>query len=187
MALCDTNLKVACYNSNGFCSTKPYVDHLLKSHHVVGICEHWLSGPELYKLNAISQSHSVVGKCHRNLQNAPPLRGRGYGGVALYWDKNIIGTPVLGIECDRIIGLCIKNGMRSTFIFNVYYPTSECDEFYKVTDELTILINKYGESQGHEIIVMGDFNVSFGKEAGPRGNGPSSPRGALVLMLSVTG
>ena len=74
---------------NGFVSSQPYATELLKEYDIVGFSEHWLSGPELYKLDRLSMYHEVISKCQKDLVNAPPARGRGYGGVALCFSKDV--------------------------------------------------------------------------------------------------
>ena len=78
-------LAIVGHNINGFCSSEPYLRKLLDEYDVVGISEHWLSGPELFKLD-FSCNHYRNAKCHTDLVNRPPSKGRGYGGVSLYWN-----------------------------------------------------------------------------------------------------
>ena len=172
-------LSLSCFNLNGFNSSQPYIAHLLKENQVLGISEHWLSGPELYKMERICSSHSVYAKCNKDLETSPPNRGRGYGGVAIYCDKSLTATPVLGVLSDRIIAVTVGVGNQQLCIINVYMPNSGGEEYDRVIDELLELSVKYNGT--HKLLVMGDFNTTFGRRGGPRGSEDCTVRGATFL------
>ena len=169
----------SCFNSNGFNSSQPYLAHLLKENQVLGVCEHWLSGPELHRMEKICSTHQVFAKCNKDLEVSPPNRGRGYGGVAIYCDKNFTAAPVLGIRSDRIIAVTTELDEQPLCVINIYMPNTGGDEYDRVIDELLELSLKYSNS--HRMIVMGDFNTSFGSRGGPRSTGECSLRGAAFL------
>ncbi len=110
-------LSTVSFNVNGLCSSTPYIYHLLNTFDIVGISEHWLSGPELIKLDALCNTHNVIYKCHNDLENGPPERGRGYGGVALFYKENIVASPI-SISCDRIVGIRVSQPKRDICIIN---------------------------------------------------------------------
>ena len=169
------------HNLNGFCSSQPYLLELLKCNDIIGVSEHWLSGPELFRLKGLSDTHNVTSKCNNDLLHCPPARGRGYGGVAIYWNKNVPASPIVGIKSDRLIGVELTmNGTRYCII-NVYLPSSNAkvSEFNEAIDELHTLITEY--YQTCNMVVMGDFNVSLGNLGGPRGDGMCSDRGLRCL------
>ena len=175
-------LSIASVNINGFCSSQPYIHHIINRMSIVGISEHWLSGPELAKLDSLCSSHCVTSKCHRNLTNAPPSRGRGYGGVALIWQKDIAAYPI-PIDCDRIIGIRVKLVRRDLCVFNIYLPCSQSDphEMDIIFDKCNEILAEYNEIC--DVIFIGDFNMDFGKLGGPRGNGSPSTTANRFLEL----
>ena len=177
-------IKLVAHNVNGLCSSKPYIDKLLSSYDIVGISEHWLSGPELYKLDNLAQSHSVVYKCHNDLQYAPPERGRGYGGVALYCNKNLTAAPLVNIQSDKICGIKIKCNDEYFCVLNVYLPHTRGNASSHLDHALDKLSSIIAEHSGNcNMVIMGDFNVHFGSMGGSRGNGPCPVHGERILQV----
>ena len=180
----DPSLKVSCYNSHGFGASKPYMHNLLQNFDVLGVSEHWQSGPELYKLDNLADScdKSCVSKCSEKLWHGPPERGRGYGGVALFWDSKIPAAPITCINSDRIVGIRIKRNVNDLCIFNVYMPrTSENNgaDFEDVVDKIELLLAE--NFKDCKCIVMGDFNCNPGSDGGPRGEGTGSRLSRFLL------
>ena len=171
------NLSINCFNSHGFVSSKPYVYQLLQECDILGLSEHWLSGPELKKLDISSATHEPYGKCNKNLKDAPPSRGRGYGGVALFWRKNLVVSRLKEIKSDRLIGITVQRVSSPITIINVYFPNDFDTEFNDVLIELYNVILKYRATS--DVIVMGDFNAKFGRLGGPRGDG------VVVLKVEI--
>ena len=135
------------------------MEELLKTNEIVGICEHWLSGPELHKLQ-ISQSHNVFSKCNSDLLFNPPERGRGYGGVALYCNKSLSCMSINGIDSDRIIGLEVKQSCGTRVVLYVYMPNVNNEGQY--TDVLITLNSIMERYAGQcDIVILGDFNVTL--------------------------
>ena len=64
---CDMSLSIVGFNVNGLCSSEPYVYQLTEQYDIVCLSEHWLSGPELFKLNQITGSSHTVSKCSDSL------------------------------------------------------------------------------------------------------------------------
>ena len=180
------DIKLVCHNVNGLGSSKPYVYKLISEFDIVGISEHWLSGPELNQLDVIANHMNVscIYKCNKMLSDAPPERGRGYGGVALFCSNKLVSSPISGISSDRIIGLKVQISNEWLSVFNVYLPSSKVNngsEFHAVLDELESLLLEY--SANSKIIVMGDFNCHIGDRGGPRGEGQCSTYGSRLLNV----
>jgi exonuclease III len=181
---CQNNnvLSAVSFNVNGLCSSKPYLNTLLANYDVIGVSEHWLSGPELCKLDNLSTCHNVVYKCHNDLLFGPPERGRGYGGVAIFYNKTLAVAPMVDIKSDRIAGIKLKCSDKYFCILNVYMPQARNNTnvlLDNTIDELSGLIAEHNTSCN--IIVMGDFNAHFGTVGGPRGRGPCSAAGQRIL------
>ena len=173
-------LRIAAWNMNGFVSSQPYAAELLKDNDIVGLSEHWLSGPELHKLDRLCVHHEVTSKSQKDLVNAPPTRGRGYGGVAIYYSKGLACAPIYGISSDRIVGIKVDIKGLKWYVLNVYMPSIDKpeDTFEDTVDVLESLIREYSKSGN--IVVMGDFNAHLGASCGVRGTGHCDAKGARL-------
>ncbi len=159
-------ISITSFNANGFCSSKPYINHLIETFDIVGVTEHWLSGPELGKLDTFT-GNDVTSKCHDNLIDNPPERGRGYGGVAIYWKDNIVAYPI-DIPCDRLIGIRVKQDLKDLCVVNVYLPDKgNIKESAYVFECIEKLLIRYRDNC--DIIIIGDYNLQFCKLYGERG------------------
>lgn len=127
MALKD--LSLVSYNSNGFGAGKPeYVKHLLSKHDFVLIQEHWLQEGQFDVLNIQSSCvHAVSG-----MDTSDLLHGRGYGGLAILWGKNLSCpvSPIVTLS-RRLCAVKISLDSLTLLLFNVYMP---CDTLYDQTN-----------------------------------------------------
>ena len=176
------NLKLACWNSRGFSAAVPFLRQLVDKNDVIMISEHWLHTNRLHMLGEINDKfnwHGVADKI-----SPADMYGikRGQGGTAILWDKNLKGVSVIEtINHDRICGLRMECEAGMVLIFlSVYLPASSSSENLSIVlDELAGIV----ESLGADVIpiIGGDFNGDMGKQGGPRGRGPTTKAGALVL------
>ena len=98
----------------------------------------------------------------------PTQLPRGYGGVAVLWNKNIDSyVKPLPDGNERL--QCIEFGQQSgvkLLIISAYFPTSsgkECKmEFQDIIDQLHEIYQKYHET--HEIIIGGDLNEDLSNQ-----------------------
>ncbi len=181
----DMNLNVLSYNSCGTGSSKPYVCELLNHCNILGISEHWLSGPELYKLDILANSCNKLCayKCSKKLTNGPPERGRGYGGVAIYWDGALPASPILSIDSDRIVGITLSLCNVNLCIIQVYMPQPRDNggaDYEATLSDLEFVVMEYTNND-YRLIVMGDFNVCLGNNGSQRGTDMCAPYGARLL------
>ena len=117
-------LSIVGHNVNGFMSSVPYVDQLLSDYDIVGISEHWKSGPELGQLDISKLTHNIIQICHNNIVDGPPERGRGYGGLALYYRKGLNLHEYKIVDSDRFICAKVDSGNLKFLLIFVYLPST---------------------------------------------------------------
>ena len=94
------------------------------------------------------------------------IHGRGYGGVAIFWRKDI--NHVIKSDDDgngRINVITVNMKEHPLCIINVYMPSdnSNHDEQYKeLLSQLEEIIDKF-QCQ-YQILLCGDFNVSLHRD-----------------------
>jgi len=97
------NLSLATYNCRGFKSSMPDVQKLLNDYQIIFLQETWLAKQQLDNLSCLSVSHFAFGRANYDF-NDGLVHGRGYGGTAIYWSKNLKASSFS--NCDgSIIGL----------------------------------------------------------------------------------
>ncbi len=128
----------------------------------------------------------VYGKASNDLDDASQSKVPGHCGVALMWSKKIAHrTRIVECESDRICVLELFEACysRSIFIIGVYLPQQRCTmtSYMDHLNELSSIINKV-RNEG-EVLIIGDFNVSFGCDIAPRFQGVTSSNGKQVVKL----
>ena len=175
-------LKIACWNVRGYLSSIPYIRKLLTDVDVLAISEHWLHRNKLNILHEISDTHYVFGRAS-NLSPADSYGlGRGQGGVALFWRKEIAGfSKVTNIIHDRVCVLRYEPQRGDVFLFiSVYLPAQGSDEDLRaVLDDLSEIVDS--REAGAHVCILGDFNGDVGSHGGPRGTRAPTQRGRYVL------
>ena len=114
----------------------PVFDQLVKTEDIILIQEHWLFKCQLNLLNEINMNLVASGKSVDFYDPIPPIQiPRGYGGVAILWNKNIdylVTDLELGNERIKCIELNTKNKM---LIVCVYMPCNgEKDSYHAFVD-----------------------------------------------------
>ena len=174
-------LKIACWNSRGFRSAVPYLRQLVEDYDVVGVCEHWLHGNRLCALEDVTSSHYVHARASDAASDAHYGSGRGQGGIALFWRKELKSVSVIpNTLFDRACGIRFQNGAGGVcYIWCVYMPAMCADEDLGASlDVLSEIVE--GRDPGAELIVLGDFNGDIGGVRGYNTFRAPSPRGVLV-------
>ena len=142
---------------------------MLKENHLILIQEHWLFQCQTYLIGEIDSNICYVAKgVDINNPIQPTQLPRGYGGVAVLWNKNIDSyVKPLPDGNERL--QCIEFGQQSgvkLLIISAYFPTSsgkECKmEFQDIIDQLHEIYQKYHET--HEIIIGGDLNEDLSNQ-----------------------
>ena len=130
--------------------------------------EHWLFDHELYLLDEIHTQFCGKGKAVDSDSSTCDLfirSHRGYGGVAIIWDRTIdqyVKPLDDGNNRIQCIELSIK---KPVLIVSAYLPTKadndKYDEYSECIDQLFELIQKYDTT--HDVIIGGDFNEDISK------------------------
>ncbi|CAG2194025.1 unnamed protein product [Mytilus edulis] len=138
-----------------------FFQEIEKSIDIILIQEHWLFHFELEQLKELHPKLVGVGKA---VDSDNPIAAshvpRGYGGVAVLWQKSIdryIKPLPDGSSRLQCIELTID---KPQIIISAYLPTKSSNDSYDIfldcLDQIYEIVQKYGGT--HEIIVGGDLN-----------------------------
>lgn len=101
-----------------------------------------------------------------NIDTSDIICGRGYGGVATFWRKDIDNAvKYMPDGNERIIVLTVNTKEHPICLINVYMPSGNenCDEKYKdMLAQLEEIIEKYQEK--YQIMLCGDLNASLHRD-----------------------
>ena len=161
---CDS-LSILSYNSCGFNNQKSYtLLELSKQSDIIFLQEHWFQNSHLQKLDNAITDFDVSAKSGMDTMR-DVHHGRGYGGVAIFWNKSL-GKNVVPIrnESSRII--CIQLKLKNTQILmvNCYFPydtgshTEVHDDIYGMLAEISSLCQN-----NENIVIGGDINCDFNR------------------------
>ena len=175
-------ISIACWNMRGFKSSVPYVRQLIKGNDVVLLSEHWLHANRLFLFDESFDGTEYFARSSRFSGADSYGTGRGQGGVAVIWRKDVGGVvPINDILHDRFCGIRLQttSGVKLN-IFSIYLPAAGCGEDIGCTlDELAgILETRDGDEK---VILGGDFNGDVGVEGGPRGTREPTRHGEKVM------
>ena len=142
-----------------------YVCDLLSKYDALNMQEHWLFDFQLPDIDKRHTKHLAHGRAVDEDNPLPPTqKPRGYGGVALIYNKDLnlgikklqLGSsPIVAIEVCSVPPLCICN---------VYMPSrsskSNCNDkenYMHCLDQLEEILNIYTRS--HAVFILGDMNA----------------------------
>ena len=153
---------------------------------IVGVCEHWLHANKLRVLEEVSDTHLVHARASDCAAAADYGCGRGQGGTAIYWSRNMKSVTVVPNSLfDCASGIRVQNAAGGVcYFWCVYLPALGSKDALDVPlDELAEVVE--GRDPGARLCLIGDFNGDIG--AGPRGRGvrAATERGALVRQFMV--
>ena len=158
------NLCMSSYNCRGYNEHKrDYLASLLSRCDILFLQEHWLSDGQLNVLNNISADHECFGVC--GFDNTTVLRGRPYGGCAVFWRNNIaVQINMIEVNTNRMCALQICSGDVDLLLVNVYMPyvstDAAYDEFCLILSNITHVSEMYPESM---LVIGGDFNADLSR------------------------
>ena len=176
-----TPLKISCWNSRGLRTAVPYLRSLLERNDIVGVCEHWLHENRLMVLDDMADTHCVHARASNACVAAEYGRGRGQGGTAIFWKKDIKSVSVVSnVLLDRACGIRVQNAVGGIcYFWCVYMPAlGSVDDLGSALDELAEVVER--RDPGSNLCIMGDFNGDVGTSYGVRGARPPTARGLLV-------
>ena len=176
-----SGLRVKTWNVRGYLSSIPYIRQLLNDCDILCISEHWLHDNRHYILNDISTTHHVHARSSRAACAGNFGAGRGQGGVAIFWRKELSGISVVSdIIHDRVCAIRMQTSAGLVFyIFSVYMPAQGSDDnLSSCLDELSELLSSRDDICFY--ILAGDFNGDIGNVMGGRSDSPATRQGNFV-------
>ena len=182
---CETNkIRLKTLNVRGYLSAVPYLRHLLKEADILCIYEHWLFDNRHYILSDISSTHYVYARSSSACSSENFGQGRGQGGVAIFWRKDLAAVSVVSdIIHDRVCAIRLQTGNGTiVYIFSVYMPAQGCNEnLGACLDELSEILDS--REEGSWCIIAGDFNGGIGNCNGVRSGRAATRQGLLVAQF----
>ena len=173
-----STLSIASWNMHcNYDISGDYLRKLSNKAHIIAVQEHGLFPCEMYKLDTVLPNYHGTGKPSAQLSDDDIDRRQRIGGCGLLWSKSlkfkVIQHPKEGSDRICLIEMKLKN--CRVFIFCVYLPHQSCKiaEFSTELNILKSLLEKY-RAMGI-CIIIGDWNISFGKHYGIRCEGQSYP------------
>ena len=171
-------MSIASWNMHcNFDVADDYLKTLSSKAQIIVIQEHGLFPCEIYKLDTVLHNYHGTGKASAKLDDKDIGKRQRIGGCGILWSKSIkfkvIQHPKEG--SDRVCLIELKLDDCRVFVFCVYLPHQSCviAEFSTEMAILNRLLEKY-RALG-VCIVIGDWNISFGKSYGVRCEGLSYP------------
>jgi len=158
-----SNVRLLSYNCRGYnVYKKPYLAELLSKCEVLFLQEHWLCGDQLSLLSEISDTHNVYSVC--GFDSATVLRGRPYGGCAIFWRNNMsVCVDQVDTNNSRICAVHMYDNTGINFLLvNVYMPFVSTDDAYDEFCVVLSIVEHLTELHPDAVLILGgDFNVDF--------------------------
>ena len=179
-----STLSIATWNIHcNFDIASEYLKSLASKAHIIAIQEHGLFPCELNKLKSVLTNYSGTGKASAQLKDEEIGRRQRIGGCGILWSKALEFKVIQHQKegSDRICLIELKLDTCRVFIFCVYLPHQSCKiaEFATELSNLKCLLCKY-RAKG-VCVIIGDWNISFGKKYGSRCEGQSYPNVKIFM------
>src|SRR2546425_8391235 len=133
----DRNFKVVTYNLHGLNQGLPFLQELLLNSDIVCVQEHWLSSVDCSKLNINTDFTVIASYALDDVIGKGVLRGRPFGGLALFVRNSLIQNLTIICKTDRLVVLKMNNCL----IFNVYMPCNDRELFTSILGTISYHIN----------------------------------------------
>ena len=152
-----TKISVVSYNCHGFNQGSHYLTDLLCKNDIICIQEHWLGSVDSSKLTELNKDFSVFASYPVDSKlNCGILRGRPYGGVAVFVRADLVKKIKVVCNSDRLIVIQVNNFL----ICNVYMPCEDSDLFSYILGSICDYI-AHRDATAEHYIVLGDFNCNY--------------------------
>ncbi|CAC5394456.1 unnamed protein product [Mytilus coruscus] len=160
--------RILSFNCKNVKTIAPFIENMRNQVDIILLQEHWLFDHELNLLDELNSHFCGKGKSINSGKNTCDLlikSVRGYGGVAILWDRSIdqYVKPIIdGNNRIQCIELALKNPI---LLVSAYLPTKaendKFEEFSECIDQLFEIIQKYELT--HNLVIGGDFNEDISK------------------------
>src|SRR2546425_1190954 len=152
------DLSIVTYNLHGYNQGLSYLCELLSHNDIICVQEHWLSSSDSNKLLDINGDFLVV--AFYALDDAlgrGVLRGRPFGGLAIFIKSSLINKLNIICRTDRLIIVQLNN----LLIGNIYMPCADDELFTSILGNISDHIHdSVAASNIEHYIIAGDFNYS---------------------------
>ena len=153
------NLSIVTYNLHGFNQGSVFLQDLLLHYDIVCVQEHWLSSRDSSLLTNLNNDFlTVASYAVDSVLGRGILKGRPFGGLAIFVKSSIIQNFEIVCNSERLIVLKVNN----ILICNVYMPCND-DELFNCTLGLIAESIHNRSSNIDYWMVVGDFNLKFMK------------------------
>src|SRR3989442_12741761 len=149
--------QIVTFNLHGFNQGSSYLVELLKCNDIICVQEHWLSSNDFCKLTNLDSNFTVL--CSSSMEEVlsrGPLRGRPFGGIAVFIRNAFIKKLEIISMSERSIILQINN----ILLLNVYLPCNDENIFADVLGDISEFIANKDKSALYTV-VAGEFNFFF--------------------------
>ena len=154
------DLKLVTYNMHGFNQGATMLLDLSVSFDVILCQEHWLLSDQLHKLNDMIDDFRCISVsamddvCGRGI-----LRGRPFGGLAIFVRNSLCNNFQCLIKCDRVLAVKVGN----CIFVCVYLPVFKNSPEYMniLSNIISILEHLVIQNMHIPIIIGGNFNLEF--------------------------
>lgn len=159
------HLKLFSFNCRGFNDLKKnYLKSVLNSCDILFLQEHWQTDAQIPALNLFSSDHYVHGVS--GFDQCEVLRGRPYGGCAIFWRQNLnVKTSFVDTGSRRVCAVRCNFTFGCLILINVYMPYEDDEassEEFRL--QLSIIGNIIEQNVDCQVILGGDFNVDFDRD-----------------------
>ena len=148
-------LRLTTFNCKNIKTSGLLFEKFMKTEDIILIQEHWLFSCQMQLLDEINEQYNVSGKSVDHFNPITPVQiPRGYGGVAIFWKKEIDY-----LVSDKDIGIELLT-QHPLLVVCVYLPCSGDKDnylsFVETIEQLQEIIDTFKDT--HEIIIGEDFN-----------------------------
>ena len=158
---------MASYNCKNIKTCGNSISEILKKNDIILIQEHWLFHSQTSIISEINSDINFVAKGVDMNDPLPPVSlPRGYGGVAILWNKNINHfVRPLPDGSEKIQCIELECAERGVIVISAYMPSNGSRnhqiEYQECIDEIREIYLKYEHS--HDIVIGGDINEDLNK------------------------
>ncbi|CAC5407491.1 unnamed protein product [Mytilus coruscus] len=163
-----SELRILSFNCKNVKTIAPFIENMRNQVDIILLQEHWLFDHELNLLDELNSHFCGKGKSINSGKNTCDLlikSVRGYGGVAILWDRSIdqyVKSIIDGNNRIQCIELALKNPI---LLVSAYLPTKaendKFEEFSECIDQLFEITQKYELT--HNLVIGGDFIEEISK------------------------
>lgn len=152
---------VVSYNLHGLNQGRPMLLDLLGSFSIICVQEHWLCSRDFNLLCNLNSDYTVYASyAVDSVLATAPLKGRPFGGLAIFINKLWSATCKLICAEDRFIAMMCGR----LLIINVYFPCfSSVSDDFEFEDLLASIANLLCSNTYEHCLICGDFNFQFVK------------------------